>query len=221
MPAYNEEENIQSIVCEAKEYFPNSEIVVVDDGSTDRTCKWARRAGAKVLRHERNRGKGEAIKTGFKFFLKHSKADFIVVSDADGQYPIRESQKLVLLLQQQRADFVSGYRNWEGKPLRYKLGNFVWRHSFNLLFGTNFKDTNCGFMALTRDAVNKIRDIGGGYIIENELYIEALRNKLRIEQVLVTARYKKKNDVFRGVKVVFSVLIFIVREGLKHRLGLQ
>lgn len=220
LPAFNEEENIQGIIKETKNCLPNAEIIVVDDGSKDRTSRWARRAGAKVLKHEVNRGKGEAVRTGIEFFLNQSNADFVVIVDADGQYSIREVPKLVYPLEHEEADVVTGFRNWDSTPFRHRVGNSLWRFCFNILLGMDLRDTNCGFIALNRNAMDKIRNIGGGYIIENELLISALRNGLEIKQVPVSVKYMKKSGVFRGIKIVLSVLVFIISEGLRYRLSL-
>jgi glycosyltransferase involved in cell wall biosynthesis len=210
LPAFNEEENIQGIIKETKNCLPNAEIIVVDDGSKDRTSRWARRAGAKVLKHEVNRGKGEAVRTGIKFFLNQSNADFVVIVDADGQYSIKEVPKLVYPLEHE-----------DSTPFRHRVGNSLWRFCFNILLGMDLRDTNCGFIALNRNAMDKIRNIGGGYIIENELLIGALRNGLEIKQVPVSVKYMKKSGVFRGIKIVLSVLVFIISEGLRYRLSLN
>jgi glycosyltransferase involved in cell wall biosynthesis len=220
LPAYNEEENIRQIIDSAKKHINDAEIVVIDDGSRDRTEAWARAARAYVIRHSRNLGKGEAVKTGFNFFLNQSKAEFVVIVDADGQYMTEEVPALVRPLQQRSADVVMGCRNWAGKPLRHRMGNIVWKHCFNMLFGTHFEDTNCGFMAFTRDALSRMKKIGGGYIIESEILVEAIRNKLKVQQVPVTVRYGKKSHLFRGIRVVLGVLVFINKEGLRYRLGL-
>lgn len=221
LPAYNEEENIRQVIDETKKHFDDAEIVVVDDGSQDRTSAWARAAQAHVIRHWRNLGKGEAVKTGFDFFLKQSEAEFIVIVDADGQYMTKEAPALVRPLQQRSADVVVGCRNWEGKPARHRIGNLVWKFSFNMLFGTSFEDTSCGFMAFTRDALSKMNRIGGGYVIESEILVEAVRNKLRVQHVPVNVRYRQKSGVLRGIRVVLSVLLFINKEGLRYRLGLS
>jgi len=215
IPAYNEEKTIEKVVKKVKKM--NLTPIVVDDFSSDNTYELAKRSGAIVLKHEKNKGKGEAIKTGFEF-LKKNDFDYVVLIDADMQYSPEEAIKLLTPLKEGKADFVVGYRNWKTIPFRHKLGNFVWRNSFNILFGTKFKDTNCGFMALNKKAVKKIKNIGGGYIIENKLFVEVLKNKLKIEQVPVSVNYKNKSGILRGVRVVLGVLVFILREGLKYRI---
>lgn len=213
-PAYNEEKNIQGIIKESKKYFKNSIIVVVDDGSTDKTAKIAKNSGAIVIKHTKNKGKGEAIKTGLKYFLKKP-IKFIIIADADRQYSIKDSKKILKGLNS--ADFVMGYRNFSKIPFRHKLGNIVWRNTFNLLFGVNLKDTNCGLIGISKDIIDKI-EIGGGYIIENCMLASIIENKIKFAQVPVSVTYKKKSGIKRGVKIVWGVLYFIITRGINHKI---
>ena len=221
LPAYNEEDNISAVVRETKRFLPDAMVVVVDDGSADETAKIARKEGVFVVSHKKNMGKGEAMKTGFKVFSKKFKnIRYILVADADRQYNIREAKNLLAPLLKNEADFVMGYRVFSTIPLRHRVGNLVWRNIFNLLFNTDLKDTNCGFIAMNRDVAKAVTDtLGGGYIIENVLLIEALKQNLRIKQVKVSVNYKKLSAIPRGVRTVLGVLVFIFNEGIRYRLG--
>ncbi len=216
IPAYNEEKTIYEVVRRVKKLkmLP----IVIDDCSSDKTFELAKKAGAIVLRHEKNRGKGEALRTGFEF-LKKMNVENVVLIDADMQYLPESSKDLLEVLEKKNADIVLGARNFKEIPLRHRLGNFVWRNSFNLLFGTNFLDTNCGLMALKKSAIEKIKDsLQGGYIVENSILVQALKNNLKIEQAPVKVKYKKTSGFLRGIRVVLGVLIFILKEGFKYRL---
>ncbi len=213
IPAYNEEKNINEVIRRTKNAgFTN--IVVVDDGSKDKTLDIAQKNGVMVLRHKKNKGKGEALKTGFAFL---SDSDCVVVMDADMQFEPEEISKLAEPIKK-GADFVMGCRNWKLVPFRHKLGNFIWRTAFNVLFGTKFRDTNCGFIALSKKALKTVKP-HGGYIIENSMLASAVKNKLKVEQVPVTVNYHNVSKVPRGIKMVLGVLLFIIKEGLKYRLG--
>lgn len=221
IPAHNEERTIQKVILHLKSINLNS--IIIDDGSTDETSKLAKKSGALVIKHDENRGKGEALKTGFEYILKNlHDVESLVIVDADLQYSAKESIRLLKPLEEKEADFVMGYRNWRTVPFKNRLGNFVWRTTFNILFKTRLKDTNCGFMALSRRAVSKMGRAYGGYIIENMMLIDALKHELKIKQVPVSVKYKKnhsKRSIIRGVRVVLGCLIFIVNEGIKYRLG--
>ncbi|MEM5790584.1 MAG: glycosyltransferase family 2 protein [Candidatus Aenigmatarchaeota archaeon] len=217
IPAFNEEENIYEVVTRAKKIglIP----IVIDDCSTDKTSELARKAGAMVLRHEKNKGKGEALKTGFEFLRRMNGVENVALMDADMQYLPESSKNLLDILKEKNVHIALGSRNFKKIPLRHRFGNFVWRNSFNLLFGTNFSDTNCGLMALTKDAIEKIKDgLQGGYIVENSILVQALKNNLKIEQAPVEVSYKKVSGFLRGIRVVLGVLIFILKEGFKYRL---
>lgn len=221
IPAYNEEKNIGELVKRIKR-LDKIKSIVIDDGSKDRTSYVAKKSGAFVIRHERQRGKGEALNTGFNYLMKnHPEAKYVVLIDADMQYLPEEIPKIFKPLETGKADFVSGYRQWGNIPFRHRLGNFVWKTIFNFMFGTNYKDTNCGFMGMTTDAIKMMKKINGGYIIENQIFIQVLKNKLRIKQVPVEVIYKQKSKVIRGMRVVSGVLIFILKEGFKYRLGIK
>lgn len=218
LPAYNEERNIRAVIRETRVALPGAVIVVVDDGSVDRTAELAKTEHVVLLQHKINRGKGEALRTGFTYFFSRP-VDAIVILDTDLQFVAAEATRLLKPILNGEADLIMGARNFSKIPLRHKLGNWVWRTTFNILFGTSLADTNCGFVALSGAAARKV-EVRGGYMIENALLASAVRTGLKIAQVPVTVRYRRVSAVPRGIRVVLGVLWFIIVEGLKYRLGL-
>ena len=215
LPAFNEEKTIVEVVEKCKKTIPDAFILVVDDGSTDKTAELAKKAGAHVISHEKNMGKGEALKTGFKYLLSQG-FENIVIMDADGQYSPEFLPMLFSALDQ--ADIVMGSRDFSSLPFRHRLGNIVWRSLFNFLFSTKFRDTNCGVIGFRKNALKVILDeIGSGYTIENSVLISALRNGLRIIQLPVKVKYLQTSGIIRGVKIVASVSWYILKEGIKYR----
>ena len=219
IPAHNEERTITEVVTKinAAGILP----LVIDDASTDKTGELATKAGATVLRHARNIGKGEAIKTGLNFAFKRlaGMQNFVFI-DADMQYDPSEAAALLKPLKQRDADMVIGFRDWSAVPFRHRLGNFVWRTAFNFLFGTKMKDTNCGFVAMNRQAALAVKNIvQGGYILENAMLARVVESGLRVHQVPVTVTYRQVSGAGRGVRMVGGVLIFILKAGVKHRFG--
>lgn len=219
IPAYNEEKNIEEVLKEVDRL--GIKPIVVDDGSSDDTFNICANIGAVVIRHETNKGKGEAIKSGLNYLLEnHSNFTHLVLMDADMQYHPEETLAVFNALEGSTSDFVMGRREWKEVPFRHQLGNFVWRTAFNALFKTNFKDTNCGLIGMNKNAVEKIKNhILGGYIVDNSILIGAIKNNLKINQVPVNVSYHRKSKVTRGVRVVAGVLLYIIKEGLRYRLG--
>src|SRR3989338_1860573 len=221
IPAFNEERNIEEVILHMRKH-PHIDVIVIDDGSTDTTPEIVKRMGVILVRHEVNKGKGEALNTAFRYILKnHRRAKYVVLIDADLQYHPNDAWKLLEPLENGEADFVMGYRNFKRMPFRHVLGNFVWRTFFNTMFGTDFPDTNCGYMAMTTDAIKKIGRVHGGYIIENSILAQSVRKHLRVKHVGVKVSYKHISEVPRGIRVVAGVLIYIFTEGFKYRLGIK
>ena len=217
IPAFNEEKTIETVVKKLRE---NNEIIhlVVNDGSNDKTGEIAKEAGALVLTHEKNKGKGEAIKTGFNYILKQNNNSPVVIIDADLQYSPEEAGKVLTPILKGSADFVKGVRNFDEVPRANRIGDLIWRGFFNFFFGTEIKDLSNGYMALSPEALKKIKNIRGGYIIESSMLMEAIKNKLRIEKVPVSVKYGKRK-IRKYARMFFGVLFFITVEGLKYRLG--
>lgn len=212
IPAYNEEKTIKEVVKRCYKYA--DVVIVVDDGSKDKTFELAKKAGAIVIRHKKNQGKGEALKTGFKFILNNFESfEKVVVIDADLQYYPEEIPKFL----EKNANMIMGYRNWREVPFRHKLANFLWRKVFNFLFKTNLKDVACGFQAYDRKAIKTIiNDIKGGYLVETSILISAIKNKLKLKQVPVKVVYKKVSGIRRGVRMFFGILIFLILSFLRN-----
>lgn len=221
IPAYNEEKNIRKVVERTKKI--NLIPLVVDDCSRDKTGEIAKKSGAIVLTHKKNEGKGKVLITGFMYILKNlPKIKYTVILDADLQYIPEDVPKLIRPLRNDKADYVTGFRNWKYVPFRHTLGNFVWRTFFNLLFGTKLKDSNCGFIAMNRKVMEKLSKVGyGGYIIENLMMVEVLKNNFRVKQVPVRVFYYNKRDIITGSRFVLGNLIYIIESGIKFRFGLD
>jgi len=210
IPVFNEEKKIGKVLREVRKELPDCEVLVVDDGSTDRTWEIARDLGVRVLRHGKNLGKGEALRTG----IKNARGDLILVIDGDGQFSVKDGKKLLKFLKD--ADLAIGKRDFGKMPLRHRLGNFLWRFFFNILFGTRFDDTNCGLFAFKRNVSEKLR-VHGGYIVENSVLASAVESGLKIVQVPVRVRYGKPSGTLRGLRMVLGVLVFIILEGIRFR----
>ena len=219
IPAYNEEKNIEEMLKLTREEIAGAKIVVVDDGSKDRTADIAEKQGAIVLRHNTNKGKGEGLNTGFSYVLNKLKdVNYVVIMDADLQFHPRDAKSVLAPLISNEADFVMGNRNWSKVPFRHRLGNFVWRTTFNIFFGTKLKDTNCGLISMNRKALEAAGRVYGGYIIDNQLIIKSLKAGLRVTNAPVTVSYRHLSKVPRGIRMVLGVWLFLIKQGIRYRL---
>ena len=117
VPAYNEEASISRLLADVRRHLPGAAVVVVDDGSADRTAEMARAAGARVLRLPCNLGVGPAVQTGFRFAIEAG-FDYLIRLDGDGQHPPAEALKLIAAMRAQPTDLVVGTRYGEGSTYR-------------------------------------------------------------------------------------------------------
>jgi glycosyltransferase involved in cell wall biosynthesis len=148
IPAFSEEANIRRVVERVRNMKPGAEIIVVDDGSTDRTALEAVEAGARVLRHPYNKGNGAAVKTG----IRAARRDYILLLDADGQHAPEDINRLLEHLPEY--DLVVGARTRDSESARYRdFGNWVFRTLASYLVEMKVPDPTSGFRCFRRDKV--------------------------------------------------------------------
>jgi dolichol-phosphate mannosyltransferase len=191
IPAFNEEKTIGRVVEDVKRYVQN--VIVVDDGSSDATRDVALSAGATVLRHPKNLGYGSALATGFSHF-KNNGAGVMVVLDGDGQHNPSEIPRLVKPLVDGLADIVVGSRFMDGEkkaniPRYRKFGIGIVNRAWNFASGEERTDTQCGFRAYSRDAVQKIDIREVSMSASLEILDQAAANNLRVVEVPVSVKY--------------------------------
>ena len=215
IPAYNEEGIIGNLI---KKTLPLVDSVVVcDDGSSDLTLKEARDAGAFVIQHSHNKGKGAALKSLFDF-AKHSNADVIVTIDGDGQFLPEEIPKLVKDIEDGKSDIVIGYRFETEKdmPSYRKFGNKVLDELSKRAANLNLRDTQSGFRAYSKRAIAKIHFRNDGFAADSEILIDASEKNLLISEHNVSVLYNTgnktstKNPVKHGSGVFISLLELVL-----------
>lgn len=157
IPVFNEEEGIEKVLAQLKSLNlgEKSEIIVVDDGSTDKSFRMASVTGVKVIRHEQNMGYGAALKTG----IRHAKNEIIVITDADGSYPIKNIP--AILADMEHADMVVGAR--VGKkariPFYRRPAKCFINKLANHLSGIKIPDLNSGLRAMRKEKVERFFSI--------------------------------------------------------------
>lgn len=209
LPAYNEEVAIASMILLSSRYA--DEVIVIDDGSTDRTAEVSELAGATVLRHSTNQGKGVALKTGFTYAKNF---DIIVTIDADGQHNPSEIPSLIKPIEDGQADLVNGSRYINGKdtstPKYRRVGQTVLDTATNMASGVKLTDSQSGFRAFSSVCFKYFNFDPEGFGIESDMLIEASNNNLRIMEVEITVRYDVNTTTANPVVQGFSVLIRVL-----------
>jgi glycosyltransferase involved in cell wall biosynthesis len=212
IPAYNEARFIGSTVLKALD-FTNC-VLVVDDGSDDETARIAEAAGATVVRHEYNLGKGAALNSGLRE-CRQLEAQYVITLDADGQHLPEEMLQVLAPILDGQADLVIGSRYLE-------IGNQIPRHriwghrAFNLLTnwvsGVQVSDSQSGYRAFSARALEAIDFTSQGFSVESEMQFLAQDNGLKVVEVPVTMRYQdqpKRSVIVQGMLVLNGVLHLI------------
>ena len=209
LPAYNEELCISGIILGSRKYVDR--IIVIDDGSTDNTAEIARLAGAEVISHRSNMGKGAALKTGFE---AAKGSEIIVTLDSDGQHNPEEIPKLVTPIINGEADIVNGSRyingNKKDTPLYRRIGQTVLDRATNLNENLDVTDSQSGFRAFIGDSIPFFRFNHSDFAIESEMLMDAASAGLRIKEVEIGVRYdvdgSTKNPLTHGLGVLIRII---------------
>ncbi|MFQ5811931.1 MAG: glycosyltransferase family 2 protein [Anaerolineae bacterium] len=189
LPAYNEEENVGQAVRSVLEVMqpitPSYEVIVVDDGSRDRTSEVVEELAesypqVRLVRHEVNRGYGGALNSGFKAATR----DLIFFTSSDNQYDVAEVKKLLPYIES--AELVIGYRADRRDPFVRRLFAWGWTTLVNLLFGYVSRDIDCAFKLFRREILSQINITSKGAMIDTELLVGAKRRGFSIVEVPVS-----------------------------------
>ncbi len=186
-PCFNEEDNIKSTVSKASKVLEslrvNYEILIIDDGSTDKTGEVADKLALNDKRvsviHQINGGYGEALKAGFN----NAKYKWVVYTDSDGQFDFSEVNKF--LDKQSGADLILGYRIKRSDPFIRSLLAGGWRMTLFICFGLHLKDVDCGFKMIKKKTWEKISPLTSsrGAMVNAELAIRAKRQGFRVVEI--------------------------------------
>jgi glycosyltransferase involved in cell wall biosynthesis len=189
LPAYNEEENVASAVEEvsdvAQQLGLDYEIILVNDGSADRTGEIGRELEQRIpnfrlVEHYPNRGYGGSLKAGFVAATK----DLIAFTPADKQFVFSEIDRFLEKIDQ--ADIVSGYRANRQDPLIRKFNALGWNTLVRLLFGYLCRDIDCGFKLFRREVLDRVNIVSNGAMVDTEFLAGAKARGLCIAEVPVT-----------------------------------
>lgn len=197
IPAFNEQAAIGGVVERSLRYA--DDVLVIDDGSADDTSEIAEKAGASILKHPTNFGKGVSLRDAFAQVEGY---DIVVTIDGDGQHNPDEIPDLIKPICEGRADFVNGSRYLNGfdenTPAYRRVGQTVLDIATNITAGTDVTDSQSGFRAFKGSTIScyKFRDPGFG--IESEMIADASENNLKIIEVPITVKYDVENSSTKG-----------------------
>lgn len=211
IPAYEPDDKMIQLIHQLREVL-DANIVVVDDGSSKCNLAFDQvKKDAIVLRHEKNKGKGAAIKTGLIYIGENlRKTKCIVTVDADGQHKPNDVKKVCESLIQLQKIFlvdkimVIGSRSFTGNvPLRSKLGNTITRYIFKLVSGSSIWDTQSGLRAFSFEMIPFLINIKGDrYEYEINVLLEAVKNNIKINETTIKTVYiaNNKSSHFRTIR---------------------
>jgi len=213
IPAYNEEKVIGKVISDIKkEGYRN--IIVVDDGSVDKSSEVAKKEGATVLRHVLNRGKGASTKTGLEY-AKLKNADTVVTFDGDGQHNPKDIKKMIKkIIDGYEVVLGSRFLNKKNKmPLFNRMANFFANILVFLVYEFWTSDSQSGFRAYSKKALSLINISSDRYEFDSEVIREIVRHKLKVTEVPIDVFYtsyslskKQKQNFINGIKTLIKII---------------
>lgn len=219
-PAYHDENNLPKLIPVVFEFLNNIsekfEILIIEDGSPDETGKIAeglaqKHSHVRVIHHPKNLGYGATLKDGFA----NAQYDYIIYTDGDNQYDVRESGPYLHLLN--NADVLSGYAVKKATTFRRKLQSVIFNSITCLLFGTRIKDINCSMKIYKKKVIDSMDIKSVSAFIDAEMLLKAKRLRFKIAQFPVT-HYKRESGLASGSKA--SLIGGTIKDMVRFRLGI-
>jgi glycosyltransferase involved in cell wall biosynthesis len=199
IPAYDAEHTVGEVITALLERWPHegrnaSSILVIDDGSRDATAKVAREAGARVISHRENHGKGAALRTGMAAAFRAG-FDVAVTVDADGQHPADEAVRLLDLCNDVNA-VVLGIRDLDGAgaPRANRISNRISNYFLSLFAGRPLLDTQCGLRRYPLPRTLELGGLGEGYAFEAEIILRAVAAGIPVVEVPIRVIYPPEHE---------------------------
>ena len=189
IPAYNAGLTISELIERTSKFVNKSDIVVVDDGSKDQTSTIAQRAGAVVLKHKRNKGKGEALKTGFRYALEKN-YNVLITMDADLQHDPESIPDFVRMAENTSGIIIgTRKRNLKIMPFARWLTNNLTSAIVSVLSGQSVRDSQSGYRLISTEVLKSLKLESKKYDLESEILIKAKRKGFKIDEVPVKTIY--------------------------------
>ncbi|MEX2281146.1 MAG: glycosyltransferase family 2 protein [Gemmatimonadota bacterium] len=199
IPAYNADRFVGDVVARARRFVP---VVVVNDGSRDKTADVARQAGALVIDQIPNQGKGMALQLGFRHALDNGQAAVITL-DADGQHDPDEIPKFLEKYQATKADLIIGARNFSQMPAVRRIANTVGRQAFSWAMGRTVRDNQSGYRLLSRRMMEAVLGSGErGFEFEMDMIVVCVKKGWPLEWVPIRTIYADEKSNIKPLQHV-------------------
>ncbi len=208
IPAFNCGDRVGAVVSAVRRHVPD--VLVVDDGSSDKTAERARAAGARVVVHAKNQGKGPAIRSGLAVLLGQPYTHVLML-DADGQHDPDDSPRFLAAACE--ADLVLGNRLWkpEAIPARRFWTNFVGTRALQLMTGFPLEDSQCGFRLVAACHLRRMGLVGNRYSVDTEILVRAGKLRARFAHVPVKVIYEGAVSHYRPLFDTVHIVLSAVR----------
>ncbi len=220
IPVYNLEDSIEQMIAQTSRFIPKDRILIVDDGSKDATAEIADKLGVIVIRHEVNRGKSGAIKTGFAYFLEHEHLDAVITIDGDLQHPPEFIPAIVDELNK-GYDIVMGNRmeDLDHMPYHRRLSNRLSSWGISVVLGDRIPDSQCGFRIHRRWVIERLDLKSKFYAIESEVALQAGFFGARIGHVPIPTIYNGSQSYIHPIKATLRITGLIISYLFKSKKG--
>lgn len=214
IPTYNEEATIGQLVREVVSFVDRC--FVVDDASTDGTNRVAEQAGAVIIRHNRNCGKGASLRSGFNRILREG-YDAVITMDGDGQHDPRDIPRFIEKFKGSDAGIIIGNRMQDvgNMPFVRRLTNKVMSLIISRICGERIPDTQCGYRLIKAEVLKKIDLSTSRFEVESEIVFKAKQANFKIDSIPITTIYRTEKSKINPITdtVRFIKLLFRVKRG--------
>jgi glycosyltransferase involved in cell wall biosynthesis len=200
IPAYNAGAKLALVLSKTLTSIPKSQVIVVNDGSTDETEIVAAQNGVQLIRHAKNIGKGAALKSGFAQALTMPQIQAVITMDADGQHDPQHVHEFIHVFRQTAADLIVGCRqfSWPPMPLFRVISNRLTSALVSWRLGTNIPDSQSGYRLHSRRLLEQLKLRTEGYQMESEMLIKAVRAGMTMEFIPIATIYSGETSHIHG-----------------------
>jgi glycosyltransferase involved in cell wall biosynthesis len=214
IPALNAAQTLGEVLQKVHSFVRPESIVVVDDGSTDETSRIAQEAGAYVIRHAANQGKGAALRSGFERILGEKQFQCVITMDADLQHDPAEIPKFVARWNEGGADLIIGNRKrvGSGMPFHRMLSNTITSLLVSARAGVVIKDSQSGYRCISRKVLSEIQFASNGFEAETEMLIQTARKGFAIDSVPIATIYGKERSYMTHWQTTKRFLHVLLKE---------